>query len=161
MNVAIHSRPLMVLRLVTSATQAIGATPQRTLTIFPVVGGSFEGYRVRGRVLSGGDWVSTLGDGVFLLDLRVTLETSLGSPHLRKTRRWPCRKLPGAHQTAEKPAAPSSSVAALERSGVLAPHKSMGLKYLCVVPPWAPPKTRLFGSFIIRISSSFGTRIAR
>jgi hypothetical protein len=70
----------MVLRLATSATQEIGATPQGTLTIFPVVGGSFEGDRLRGKVLAGGgDWANTRADGTFTLDLRVTLETDDGS----------------------------------------------------------------------------------
>ena len=76
MSVPIHSRPLMVLRLTTSATQDIGSTPQGTLTIFPVIGGSFEGERLRGKVLAGGgDWVTAHGDGTVTLDLRVTLET--------------------------------------------------------------------------------------
>ena len=73
---SLNSRPLMVLRLATSATQEIGSTRQGTLTIFPVTGGSFEGERLRGRVLAGGgDWVTAHGDGTFTLDLRVTLET--------------------------------------------------------------------------------------
>ena len=75
MSVPIHSRPLMVLRLTTSATQDIGSTPQGALTIFPVIGGSFEGERLRGKVLAGGDWVTALANGTFTLDLRVTLET--------------------------------------------------------------------------------------
>jgi len=76
MSVPIHSRPLMVLRLTTSATQDIGSTPQGALTIFPVIGGSFEGERLRGKVLAGGgDWVTAHGDGTVTLDLRVTLET--------------------------------------------------------------------------------------
>jgi len=79
MSVTINSRPLMVLRLATSPTQEIGSTPQRTLTIFPVTGGSFEGERLRGKVLTGGDWVSAYGNGTFSLDLRVTLETDDGS----------------------------------------------------------------------------------
>ena len=59
MSLPINSRPLMVLRLATSATQDIGSTPQGKLTIFPVVGGSFEGDRLRGKVLAGGgDWVN-------------------------------------------------------------------------------------------------------
>ena len=76
MSVPITSRPLMVLRLATSATEQIGSTPQGTLTIFPVTGGSFEGERLRGKVLAGGgDWVPADGNGTFTLDLRVTLET--------------------------------------------------------------------------------------
>jgi hypothetical protein len=80
MDAVIHSRPLMVLRLTTSPTQDVGSTPQGTLTIFPVVGGSFEGDRLRGKVLAGGgDWVTAHADGTFALDLRVTLETDDGS----------------------------------------------------------------------------------
>jgi hypothetical protein len=80
MSLPINSRPLMVLRLTTSATQEIGSTAQGTLTIFPVTGGSFEGQRVRGKVLAGGgDWVTAHGNGTFTLDLRVTLETDDGA----------------------------------------------------------------------------------
>jgi uncharacterized protein DUF3237 len=80
MSVVIESRPLMVLRLATSATQEIGATSKGALMIFPVVGGSFEGERLRGTVLAGGgDWVTIHSDGIFTLDLRVTLETDDGS----------------------------------------------------------------------------------
>ena len=76
---AINSRPLMVLRLETAATQEIGSTPQGALTIFPVIGGSFEGERLRGKVLpGGGDWVRARIDGILILDLRVTLKTDDG-----------------------------------------------------------------------------------
>ena len=75
MAVAIASRPLFTLRLATSATQESGAT-----TVFPVTGGSFDGERLRGKVLpGGGDWVVKRADGVFELDLRVTLETDDGA----------------------------------------------------------------------------------
>ena len=52
MSLPINARPLMVLRLATSATREVGATSQGTLTIFPVIGGSFEGERLRGQVLA-------------------------------------------------------------------------------------------------------------
>jgi hypothetical protein len=71
-----NSRPLMVMRLVTAATEEIGSTPSGVLSIFPVVGGSFEGDRLRGRVLSGGgDWVTGRADGTLDVDLRIILET--------------------------------------------------------------------------------------
>ena len=80
MSLPIDFRPLMVLRLATSPTQDIGATPQGALTIFPVTGGSFEGERLRGKVLAGGgDWVRARDNGSFTLDLRVTLETDDGA----------------------------------------------------------------------------------
>src|SRR5216683_1233913 len=71
-----NSRPLMLLRLDTSATSEIGSTPRVALSIFPVTGGSFEGELLRGKVLAGGgDWVTACADGTRELDLRVTLET--------------------------------------------------------------------------------------
>ena len=64
-----NSRPLMLLRLTTSATEEIGSTPHGKLSIFPVTGGSFEGERLRGKVLAGGgDWVTAKADGTFELD---------------------------------------------------------------------------------------------
>src|SRR5256885_9289523 len=75
-----RSRPLMLLRLATSPTEDVGATPHGTLSIFPVIGGSFEGERLRGKVLAGGgDWVTAKADGTFDLDGRVTLETDDGA----------------------------------------------------------------------------------
>src|SRR5262249_59364844 len=70
----------MVLRLETSAWQEFGSTPQGALTIVPVVGGTFEGDRLRGKVLAGGgDWIMADTDGIFSLDLRITLETDDGA----------------------------------------------------------------------------------
>jgi hypothetical protein len=73
-------RPLMLLRLTTSAIEDVGTTPRGKLSIFPITGGSFEGERLRGKVLAGGaDWVVCTADGVFELDLRATLETDDGA----------------------------------------------------------------------------------
>jgi glucuronate isomerase len=70
----------MLVRLATSATEEFGSTPHGKLLIFPVIGGSFEGERLRGKVLAGGgDWVTARTDGTFELDLRVTLETDDGA----------------------------------------------------------------------------------
>src|SRR5437762_11726296 len=76
MTVPINARPLMVLRLATSPIQEIGSTPEGTLTIFPVTGGSFEGERPRGKVLAGGgDRVTARSNGMMTLYLRVSLGT--------------------------------------------------------------------------------------
>jgi hypothetical protein len=75
-----RSRPLMTLRLDTAPTQNVGAGPRGERITFPVIGGSFEGDRIRGKVLpSGGDWVVKRPDGVLELDLRITLETDDGA----------------------------------------------------------------------------------
>ncbi|TMB18586.1 MAG: DUF3237 domain-containing protein [Deltaproteobacteria bacterium] len=61
-------------------TQDIGAGPHGTRVTFPIVGGSFEGDRLRGTVLPGGDdWTIKRPDGIIDLDLRVTLETDDGA----------------------------------------------------------------------------------
>jgi len=74
------SRPLLLLRLATAPIQEIGPTSHGTLSIFPIVGGTFDGERLRGKVLpGGGDWVTRRPDGVFELDLRETLETDDGA----------------------------------------------------------------------------------
>jgi hypothetical protein len=70
----------MKLRLNAAPTQDFGAGPRGTRITFPILGGSFEGDRLRGRVLPGGDdWALKRTDGVMELDLRVTLETDDGA----------------------------------------------------------------------------------
>jgi hypothetical protein len=70
----------MTLRLNTAPIQDIGAAPHGTRVTFPITGGSFEGERLRGRVLPGGDdWTVKRPDGVVELDLRVTLEAEDGA----------------------------------------------------------------------------------
>ena len=75
-----NTRPLITLCLTTAPVVTLGATPQGERTIWPVTGGTFEGDRLRGKVLRGGwDWVTLRGDGVTELDLRITLETDDGA----------------------------------------------------------------------------------
>jgi uncharacterized protein DUF3237 len=70
----------MRLRLMTAPIQDVGPVPLGPLTIFPIVGGTFDGERLRGNVLpGGGDWVTARPDGTFEVDLRVTLETDDGA----------------------------------------------------------------------------------
>jgi Protein of unknown function (DUF3237) len=75
-----RSRPLMTLRLSTAPTQNIGAGPHGSRLTFPIAGGWFDGDRLRGKVVPGGDdWVVKRADGVLELDLRITLETDDGA----------------------------------------------------------------------------------
>jgi len=75
-----RSRALMTLRLNTAAVQNLGAGPRGTRMTFPITGGSFDGDRLRGKVLpGGGDWVIKRADGVLELDLRITLQTDDGA----------------------------------------------------------------------------------
>ena len=54
--------------------------PQGTRTIAEVVGGRFEGPRVKGSVLMpAGDWITNRADGSYRLDVRFTLKTDDGA----------------------------------------------------------------------------------
>jgi hypothetical protein len=60
--------------------QMVGRGPYGTRQIFDVTGGSFEGPRLRGRVLpSGADWLLIGDDGFGRLDVRATMETHDGA----------------------------------------------------------------------------------
>jgi len=74
------SRPLMTLQVFIAPPQKLGAVPHGTRVIAPITSGTFEGPRLRGRVLpGGGDWTLLRPDGVLELDLRITLETEDGA----------------------------------------------------------------------------------
>jgi hypothetical protein len=74
------SRPLMTIQVIVPPPQKIGAVPHGTRAIAPIAGGTFEGSRLRGRVLPGGaDWTLLRSDAVLELDLRITLETDDGA----------------------------------------------------------------------------------
>ena len=54
----------------------LGETPYGRRRIARVVGGTFEGPKMKGRVLDGGgDWLLLRRDGVLQLDVRIPLET--------------------------------------------------------------------------------------
>ena len=74
------SQPLMTLQVFVAPPQKLGAVPYGTRAIAPITSGSFEGPRLRGKVLPGGaDWTLLRSDGVLELDLRLTLETDDGA----------------------------------------------------------------------------------
>jgi hypothetical protein len=58
----------------------LGVTPAGRRRIIDIVGGAFEGDRMRGRVLPGGaDWQIALSDSVTFLEARYTIETDDGA----------------------------------------------------------------------------------
>src|ERR1700752_2178788 len=74
------SRLLMTLAVAVPPPPKLGAVPHGTRVIVPITSGTFEGPRLRGRVLpGGGDWTLLRSDAVLELDLRITLETDDGS----------------------------------------------------------------------------------
>src|SRR5260221_10863172 len=75
------SRRLMTLQVVVPPPQRLGAVPHGTRVIAPITGGTFEGPRLRGRVLpGGGDWTLLRSDAVLELDLD-RKSTRLNSSH--------------------------------------------------------------------------------
>jgi uncharacterized protein DUF3237 len=72
----IRTRHLMTMSLGVSGMQVVGATPGGNRRIGLVSGGTFQGERLRGRVLPGGaDWLMVRSDGSTTLDVRLVLET--------------------------------------------------------------------------------------
>ena len=70
----------MTLQVFVAPPQKLGAVPHGTRVIAPITSGTFEGPRLRGRVLpGGGDWTLLRPDGVLELDLRITLEADDGA----------------------------------------------------------------------------------
>jgi hypothetical protein len=54
--------------------------PQGTRTIAQIVGGSFEGQRLKAAVQTpAGDWITNRADGSYRLDVRLTLKTDDGA----------------------------------------------------------------------------------
>jgi hypothetical protein len=72
-------RPLMKVTVAVAGPQKVGPGPHGIRTIAPINGGTFEGERLRGTVLDGGDWTLLRPDGVLELDLRITLRTDDGA----------------------------------------------------------------------------------
>jgi hypothetical protein len=60
--------------------QGVGAAQFGTRAIYDVTGGTFEGPKLKGRLLpSGGDWILMDDSGVGRLDVRATFETDDGA----------------------------------------------------------------------------------
>ena len=68
-----------MLQIVVAPPQKLGAVPHGTRVIAPIISGTFEGPRLRGKVLGGGDWTLSRSDAVLELDLRISLETDDGA----------------------------------------------------------------------------------
>ena len=57
----------------------IGETPLGVRTIYPITGGTFEGPKVKGKILAnGGDWVLMIDSTTAKLDIRAVAETEDG-----------------------------------------------------------------------------------
>jgi hypothetical protein len=71
---------LGTLRADIGARSVVENGPQGTRTIVPVVGGRFEGPRLKASVEGpAGDWITNRPDGTYRLDVRFTLRTDDGA----------------------------------------------------------------------------------
>jgi Protein of unknown function (DUF3237) len=75
----LRTRPLFVLRERVPPLLVVGQTPNAFRRVGVVEGGSFEGERLSGEVVSGNDWQAVRTDSCIKLDVRLVLRTTDGA----------------------------------------------------------------------------------
>lgn len=76
---SVKMRPLFVLREQVPPLIVVGQTPNAFRRIGVIQGGSFEGERLSGEVVSGNDWQAIRTDSCIKLDVRLVLRTTDGA----------------------------------------------------------------------------------
>jgi hypothetical protein len=76
---SVRTRPLFILREQVPPLFVVGPTPNGFRRIGVVPGGTFEGERLSGEVVSGNDWQSVRPDPSIKLDVRLLLKTTDGA----------------------------------------------------------------------------------
>jgi hypothetical protein len=77
---SMRTRPPFLMRLELPPLLVVGATPNAFPHIGVITGGSFEGERLSGEVLNGGnDWQSVRNDGCTKFNVRILLRTTEGT----------------------------------------------------------------------------------
>jgi Protein of unknown function (DUF3237) len=76
---SVRTRPLFVLREQVPPLFVVGQTPNGFRRIGVVPGGTFEGERLSGEVVSGNDWQTVRTDSCIKLDVRLLLKTTDGA----------------------------------------------------------------------------------
>ena len=73
-------RPLFIFQIYLVKPRMVGKTPSIDRRVAEIAGGTFEGERLRGEILSGGsDWQATRDDGALSIDVRFIMETDDGA----------------------------------------------------------------------------------
>jgi hypothetical protein len=86
----LHTRSLFKFRIDVAPPSIIGMTPGYDRRIGEILGGTFEGERLRGKFRSGGsDWQSLRSDGAIDISVRLVMETDDGA--LISMRYWGVR----------------------------------------------------------------------
>jgi hypothetical protein len=76
---SLRIRPLFLLREQVPPVLVVGQTPNAFRRVGVIQGGSFEGERLSGEVVSGNDWQSVRADSCIKLDVRLVLRTTDGA----------------------------------------------------------------------------------
>jgi hypothetical protein len=76
---SVRTRPLFLLREQVPPLLVVGQTPNAFRRIGVIQGGTFEGDRLSGEVLSGNDWQEVRNDSCIKLDVRLVLRTTDGA----------------------------------------------------------------------------------
>ena len=73
---SLQLRPIFIFRINVAKPFVIGQTTSADRRVGEITGGTFEGERLSGKILSGGsDWQNVRRDGSWVLDVRIVLET--------------------------------------------------------------------------------------
>ncbi len=76
----LRTRVLLAFQLAVKPPSVIGQTPGWDRRVGEITGGTYEGERLRGKILSGGsDWQSLRADGTLMLNVRFVMETDDGA----------------------------------------------------------------------------------
>ena len=75
----VRTKPLFVLREQVPPLLVVGNTPNAFRRIGVIQGGSFEGERLSGEVVTGNDWQAVRTDSCIKLDVRLVLKTTDGA----------------------------------------------------------------------------------
>jgi hypothetical protein len=76
---SVRTRPLLLLREAVPPLVVVGQTPNAFRRIGVITGGSFEGDRLSGEVVTGNDWQDVRKDSCIKLDVRLLLRTTDGA----------------------------------------------------------------------------------
>jgi hypothetical protein len=76
---SVRTKPLFLLREMVPPLVVVGQTPNAFRRIGIITGGSFEGERLSGEVVTGNDWQDVREDSCIKLDVRLVLKTTDGA----------------------------------------------------------------------------------
>jgi hypothetical protein len=73
---SLRLEPIFIFQIEVKKPTILGQTPGYDRRIAEIAGGRFEGEKLRGKILSGGnDWQSLRADGATTIDVRLVMET--------------------------------------------------------------------------------------